>query len=120
VPQAFHALPPRSRVCSAAFVADLNPYRAPAAASDTHPAGHLAAAPCPKCGAMSASKVNYNWWGGALGPRLFHVVKCGLCGAQYNGKTGGKLTRVIIVYQLVAIVMFAIVFVLLKGLLQPF
>jgi len=31
------------------------------------------------------------------------VVRCSSCRAQYNGRTGGKLTRVIVVYQLVAV-----------------
>lgn len=97
-------------------MADLNPYRAPSAAGDTAQLVQDTAAACPKCGARSASKVSYNWWGGALGPRLFHVVKCHQCNTQYNGKTGGKLTRVIIVYQVVAIVMFAVLFVLLRDL----
>jgi len=65
---------------------------------------------CPKCGNTSASKVGFNWWGGALGPRLFHVVRCDSCRAQYNGKTGGSLTTTIIVYQLVALVVFGAAF----------
>jgi hypothetical protein len=48
--------------------------------------------------------VGFNWWGGALGPRLFHVVRCDQCRAQYNGRTGGSLTKVIIVYQGIALV----------------
>lgn len=41
--------------------------------------------------------------GGALGPRLFHVVRCTSCRAQYNGRKGTRLTTVIVVYQLVAL-----------------
>ena len=33
-------------------------------------------------------------------------MRCGGCNTQYNGKTGGSLTKTIIVYQLVAIVVF--------------
>jgi hypothetical protein len=47
--------------------------------------------PCPKCGSFGVDdirKVNYTWWGGFLGPLLFHRVKCKRCGTTYNGKTG--------------------------------
>jgi hypothetical protein len=78
-------------------VTNLDPYRPPQAPLDDP--SIPAVAPCPKCGARSASKVGFNWWGGALGPRLFHVVQCNPCATQYNGRTGGTLTRVIILYQ---------------------
>lgn len=84
-------------------VSNLDPYRPPAAPLDAPPATE-AVANCPKCGANRATKVSYNWWGGALGPKLFHVVKCGQCKAQYNGRTGAKLTGVIIGYQAVVLV----------------
>jgi hypothetical protein len=61
---------------------------------------------CPKCGNTSSTKVGFTWWGGALGPKLFHVVRCGGCRAQYNGRTSAKLTSTIIVYQLIAVVVF--------------
>ena len=95
-------------------VTDLNPYRAPAPASDLDQAGRDATQACPQCGARSATKVGYTWWGGALGPRLFQVVKCQACGAQYNGKTGGKLTRVIIGYQVVVLIVCLVAFFLLR------
>lgn len=97
-----------------AFVADLNPYRAPTAASDLDPTRPDVPEKCPQCGARSASKVSFTWWGGALGPKLFSVVKCHQCSTQYNGKTGGKLTRVIIIYQVVAFVAFGALFFVLK------
>jgi hypothetical protein len=62
-----------------------------------------AVAKCPKCGGISATKVNFTFWGGALGPRLFHVVRCGGCRSQYNGRTGASLTGVIVLYQVVVI-----------------
>jgi hypothetical protein len=65
--------------------------------------------PCPYCGTFSASKVGFNWWGGALGPRLFHVVQCRQCHKQYNGRSGGKLVKVIIGYQLVALLVLVLV-----------
>lgn len=84
-------------------MSNLDPYRPPAAPIDTLPPTEPVAN-CPKCGANVATKVGYNWWGGALGPKLFHVVKCGNCKAQYNGRTGAKLTGVIIGYQAVVLV----------------
>ncbi len=89
-------------------MSDLNPYRQPSPPADQPllQVAPFSTTTCPKCGFNAASKVGFNWWGGALGPRLFHVVKCNRCAAQYNGKTGGTLTTVIIVYQLVAIVVF--------------
>ena len=79
----------------------VDPYLPPAAPID--PA--LPAVPkCPKCGNTGAKKVNFTFWGGALGPKLFHVVRCDSCRVQYNGKTGGSLTTTIILYQVVVFV----------------
>ncbi len=47
--------------------------------------------PCPQCGAAGVgdiSPVRYTWWGGVVGPRLLHHVKCVRCGTTYNGATG--------------------------------
>jgi hypothetical protein len=79
-----------------------NPYRPPTQSCDPQPLVSDSPHPCPKCGSKIASKVRYNWWGGALGPRLFHVVKCGQCRAQFNGETGKGLGKVILVYNLIA------------------
>ena len=84
-------------------MANLDPYRPPAEPIDG-PAPAPAVANCPKCGFNVATKVRYNWWGGALGPKLFHVVKCANCRSQYNGRTGARLTGVIIGYQIVVII----------------
>jgi hypothetical protein len=92
-------------------MAEINPYRPPA------PLGGVpdpSEPPCPKCGARSASKVSFNWWGGAVGPRLFNVVKCSQCRTEYNGKTGKKLTKVIIAYQGVVIVVLIVLWAVLK------
>ena len=86
-----------------------DPYRAPSAPLRPH---SDPIAKCPRCGAQSATKVGFNWWGGALGPRLFHVVKCGGCRTQYNGRTGGKLTMVIIAYQGMWLLVFLVVWAL--------
>jgi len=80
-----------------------DPYLPPAATLDPP----LPEAPqCPKCGETGSSKVRYNWWGGAVGPKLFHVVRCNRCRTQYNGRTGGSLTKVIIINQAVAVLVF--------------
>ena len=62
----------------------------------------MGAVGCPKCGAAVASKVSFTWWGGALGPRIFHVVRCEKCRTKFNGRTGASLGKVIVLYQLVA------------------
>jgi len=80
-------------------MADLDPYRPPAESLEAPRGGEVLSGVCPKCGGQSAKRVGYTWWGGALGPKLFHVVKCTRCKAQYNGRTGAKLTGVIIGYQ---------------------
>jgi len=71
-----------------------NPYQPPLAPVDT-----VSWAPCPKCQGRTATKVGFTWWGGALGPRLFSVVKCTACGTKYKGKTGGRLMKTILIYQ---------------------
>lgn len=55
-------------------------------------------APCPQCGSRNASKVNYTWWGGFIGPRLLSHVQCTSCGTAYNGKSGKSNTTAIIGY----------------------
>ena len=56
-------------------------------------------APCPNCGQGNAQKVNFTWWGGALGPRMFTHVKCPNCGTEYNGRTGkSNRTRILIYF----------------------
>lgn len=74
------------------------------------------AAPCPKCGAVGAQKVRFTWWGGLLGPRLFHHVRCPSCRAAYNGKTGRFNTTSIVVYMIVVFILaFAAAAALLAG-----
>jgi transposase-like protein len=62
-------------------------------------------APCPKCGQSNAQKVNFTWWGGALGPRLISHVKCQNCATEYNGKTGKSNQTGILLYFLVTFVL---------------
>jgi len=61
-------------------------------------------APCPNCGSISAAKVKYTWWGGALGPSMFTHVKCDNCKTEYNGKTGKSNQTNIIIYFLAVLV----------------
>ena len=72
------------------------------------------AAPCPKCGQSNADKINYTWWGGAIGPRLFSHVKCNNCGTAYNGKSGNSNTTNIIIYSVVIFVIAIAVFYLVQ------
>ena len=90
-------------------MSESNPYQAPKASTDMPPPGDQVA-PCPKCKNTTATKVRFTWWGGALGPKLFNVVQCTQCRNRFNGKTGGSLTNVIIVYQLVAFVVALVLF----------
>jgi hypothetical protein len=85
-------------------MATVNPYQPPSAPLDAPNLAGTAVA-CPKCGSQEASKVGFTWWGGALGPRLFRVLRCAQCRTQYNGKTGGKLTKTILIYQGVALLL---------------
>jgi predicted nucleic-acid-binding Zn-ribbon protein len=73
-------------------------------------------APCPKCGNTEANKVSYTWWGGALGPAIFHHVKCTRCGATYNGKTGQSNMTAIIIYTVVILVVCFVLYALAQGL----
>jgi hypothetical protein len=95
-------------------MSNVDPYRPPTAPIGP-PTASDPVAKCPKCGAQSATKVSYNWWGGALGPRLFHVVKCTQCRTQYNGRTGGSLTTVIIAYQGVILVIALVIWLLVRS-----
>ena len=65
-------------------------------------------APCPKCSKTTAKQMNFTWWGGALGPRMLHHVKCEACGTAYNGKTGKSNNQAIAMYFLVTITVFGV------------
>jgi predicted RNA-binding Zn-ribbon protein involved in translation (DUF1610 family) len=45
-------------------------------------------APCPQCGGTDASRIVWTFWGSFYGPALLTHVRCGSCGAAYNGNTG--------------------------------
>jgi hypothetical protein len=61
-------------------------------------------APCPKCDAKRGEAVSFTWWGGLVGPKLMSHVKCGGCGAGYNGKTGRSNDTAIAIYVGVSVV----------------
>jgi hypothetical protein len=76
-----------------------NPYAAPQSTSPPPvPAGAGQFAPCPRCGGTLATRVGFTWWGGLLGPKLLHHVKCAGCRTKYNGQTGHYNTLGIVIY----------------------
>jgi hypothetical protein len=77
-----------------------NPYESPIQPSQIKPPGEQFA-PCPACRGTSAKRLNFTFWGGAIGPRLLTHVRCDQCGTTYNGKTGKSNLTAIIVYQVV-------------------
>ena len=68
--------------------------------------------PCFNCEETNYSKINYTWWGGVLGPKLFHYVKCNVCGTKYNGKTGQSANTAIAIYMLVLLAALGAVFMI--------
>ncbi len=68
--------------------------------------------PCPNCGRAGAERMSFTWWGGILGPKLLSHVKCGNCGTQYNGKTGGSNTTGIIIYTVIVVSILAALLVI--------
>lgn len=66
--------------------------------------------PCFNCEETNCTKVKYTWWGGVLGPKLLHHVKCNVCGSHYNGKTGKSNAQKIAVYVIfLLVVLFAFI-----------
>lgn len=89
-----------------------NPYQSPLSTEGGpgQPIGEVHAQ-CPGCNSVYATKVKFTLWGGALGPKLFHHVKCDQCGTKYNGRTGKSNLVPILIYNLVAaVIMFLAVF----------
>jgi hypothetical protein len=62
-------------------------------------------AACPKCQNTEAKPIGFTWWGGVIGPKLLHHVKCLQCGAAYNGKTGKSNSTAIGVYLVVGMIL---------------
>lgn len=59
--------------------------------------------PCPNCSNVAPVEISFTWWGGFVGPKLFHHVQCPECGTTYNGKTGKSNRTVIVVYTIVGV-----------------
>ncbi len=68
--------------------------------------GYANRAACPFCGSQDWSPVNFTWWGGLLGPKMLHHVKCAQCRRTFNSKTGKSNMTAIILYQGIALVIF--------------
>ena len=65
---------------------------------------------CPRCCCPYAQPVSFTWWGGLLGPKLLHHVRCTSCGFGYNSKTGRPNTVGIVLYTIVSAVLGIAVF----------
>jgi DNA-directed RNA polymerase subunit RPC12/RpoP len=58
---------------------------------------------CPKCGSDQATMPKFTLWGGVIGPKLLHHVRCDRCGTTYNQKSGQSNLMNIILYQAVIV-----------------
>ena len=92
-----------------------NPYASPQTAPIAPPLGSppadaVQAAPCPNCGNVYARKIEFTWWGGLIGPRMFHHVKCLQCRKTYNAKTGRSNFTAILLYQVVTLIVIGLMF----------
>ena len=65
---------------------------------------------CPKCGSGIITPVKYTWWGGFIGPKIFHHTKCESCGYRFNSKTRRSNTNAIIIYSVVIFIVFFAIF----------
>jgi hypothetical protein len=96
-----------------------NPY-APPQTPSFNPPPHwpppeaVETAPCFRCGCTYAKKVEFTWWGGLIGPRMFHHVKCLQCGQTFNSRTGRSNVVAIILYQVVLLIVIAILYFALR------
>ena len=70
---------------------------------------------CPKCGSLFTSPVKFTWWGGVLGPKLFHHTKCNECKYVFNSKTRKSNTTAIVIYSVVLFAVAFAVFYMLRG-----
>src|SRR5215831_13781476 len=82
---------------------DVNPYEPPRTTLEVSPPGDPSA-PCPRCRNATATRVRFTWWGGALGPRLFSMVRCTKCSQRFNRKTGKAISAgAILIYSVVVL-----------------
>jgi hypothetical protein len=73
---------------------NLNPYSAPA----TSPSKVYSGDSCPQCKGTNVRAPKFTWWGGILGPKLFHHRVCESCGFAFNAKTGRSNKRAVLLY----------------------
>lgn len=69
-------------------------------------AGASAYMPCPRCRMPEPQPVKFTWWGGVLGPKMLSHVKCQQCKLAYNGKSGQSNTKGIVIYSIIACIIF--------------
>jgi len=87
----------------------MSPQRSPGQPS---PLDYQTRVKCPKCGSPESKPVSFTWWGGVVGPKILHHVKCLGCGQAYNGKSGKLNTTAIIIWN---VVIFGLAFVIFFG-----
>ena len=63
------------------------------------------ALPCPHCQKTDPEEIKFTWWGGVLGPKMFHHVRCLQCGKTYNLKTGKSNDVAIMIYTVVGLIL---------------
>ena len=86
-----------------------NPYappQMPGPPMGAPPPGSEQVAPCYKCGCPYAKRINFTWWGGILGPKLFNHVQCVRCLSTFNAKTGQSNNTAITIYFVVCFAIF--------------
>lgn len=75
-----------------------NPYSPP---PGNYPPPQNQYAPCPQCQNSAATPISWTLWGGFIGPKLLHHVRCMRCGMAYNGKTGKSNMTAIVLYNVI-------------------
>jgi hypothetical protein len=71
-----------------------NPYSAPT----TSPSKVYSGDTCPQCKGTNVRAPKFTWWGGLLGPKVFHHRVCDSCGFAFNAKTGRSNKRAVAIY----------------------
>jgi hypothetical protein len=82
-----------------------------------YPRPHLQPAsgtPCPKCNGQATKEVRFTWWGGVVGPKMMNLTKCTGCGCQFNCKTGKDAMKAIIAYNVVGVIVAALLLVVIS------
>ena len=69
--------------------------------------------PCPRCGGVHADRVVWTAWGSFYGPALLCHVRCGTCGATFNGRTGRSNAIAAFIFVLVPLLLILLIFAVL-------